>query len=284
MTLQESSSGQQASAETQTPAEPATDSSASGASAFASALAQQIDGDDAADKKAAASDEGKASESKKAAPGDLSALAERLGVKVEDLYSVKVPASAGREPMTIGQIKDKFAQWDSLEADRLALSERQVKADREQVARNDEVRELLSMIPKEQLNKEVLERAAARVVQRRQQATAELLASIPEWKDEARRAADLKEISTSLKGYGIPEHFAASITDPGIMRFLRDAIRREAQVNKALEAVREVKRTKPVVQQASGSAPRIPQQQQSRNTLKPLTGRERFSAALNNSR
>jgi hypothetical protein len=185
--------------------------------------------------------------------------------------------------MTIGQIKDKFAQWDSLEADRLALSERQVKADKEQVARNDEVRELLSMIPKEHLNKETLERAAARVVQRRQQATAELLASIPEWKDEARRAADLKEISTSLKGYGIPEHFAASITDPGIMRFLRDAIRREAQVNKALEAVREVKRTKPAVQQASG-APKIPQQQTPRSNLKPLTGRERFSAALNNSR
>jgi hypothetical protein len=258
------------------------DDVSSGANDFAAMLAKEVEGDEAG--KTGDDKTGKPGETPdKVTPQDLAAIAERLGVKVEELYKVKVPASAGREAMTIGQIKDRFTEWDSLEADRLALSEERVQeAARVQAAR-DEFKELIAIIPKQHLNADALQAAARRLAQRGEQERAALIESIPEWKDDAKRNADVAGISESLKAYGLPASFVHSINSAGLLRFIRDAVRREAQVRKALEGVRKVQK-KPTAQTQGTGAPRIGAQQGSRQTLKPVSERERFSAALHNSR
>src|SRR5262245_39518371 len=97
---------------------PAVEHKQSGASGFAAALAK-LEKDGAGEKpvgsaggESADGDDksGEPRKSVKATPEDLGALAQALGIKVEDLYKVKVPATGGRDAMTIGQIKDKFAE------------------------------------------------------------------------------------------------------------------------------------------------------------------------------
>jgi hypothetical protein len=277
MTSAESSSAQQDS--TPETAQAEADAS-SGASSFASILAKEI-----GDEGAKSADSGKPVEKDaKVTPSDLAAAAERLGIPVEELYKVKVPASAGREAMTIGQIKDRFTEWNSLEADRLSFSESQIQEKASIQQAKDEFKELLALIPKEQLNTANIQTAARRLAERHQAEGAKLLADMPEWKDEAKRTEELTAMEKALAGYGLPPKFTDSIRSAGLLRFIRDAVRREAQVRKALEAVRKVPK-KPAPQQTNGGAPaRIGQQTPSRPALKPVTERERFTAAFDKHR
>ncbi len=279
MTSETSSSEQQ----DQTPVNPADspDDVSSGATDFAAALAKEVDGDEAGKTGDETGKPGK--EPEKVTPQDLAAVAEKLGVPVEELYRIKVPASAGREAMTIGQIKDRFEQWSSLDADRLALSEAQVAENARVQAARDEFKELIAIIPKQHLNTDALQAAARRLAQRGEQERAALIEALPEWKDDAKRNADVAGISESLKAYGLPASFVHSINSAGLMRFIRDAVRREAQVKKALEGIRKVQK-KPMAQTQGNGAPRNGAPNNSRPTLKPVSERERFSAALHNQR
>lgn len=262
----------------------------SGASGFAAALAriqEEEGGDDpvvSADGESVNDDEsGKPRKSGKATPADLNALAESLGVKVEDLYKVKVPATGGRDAMTIGQIKDKFAEWESLETDRIAFDHSKVKVEADLEQAKEELRELIAVIPKEHLNKEALARVAGKLVERSRAQKAQVAAMFPEWKDESVRTAQLGEIETHLSGYGFSkQRIAALSSDPLMLKFIRDAAKRERQVAKALEAVKKTPVSKQTQQPGTRQAPRNSQPQQ-RSTIKPTTERERFSERFNRS-
>lgn len=262
----------------------------SGASGFAAALARiqkEEAGDEPADSSADGQsieeeESGKPRKSVKAAPADLGALAESLGVKVEDLYKVKVPASGGREAMTIGQIKDKFTEWESLETDRIAFDESKVKQEADFELAKQEIRELIAVIPKEHLNKEALGRVAAKLVERNKAQVGQVAAAFPEWKDEAVRTAQVADIENTLAAYGFSKQQAQTIRDPRLLKLIRDAARRERQVTKALEAIKRAPANKQTQQPGSRQAPRQTTQSQ-RPSSKPTTERERFTQALNRS-
>lgn len=248
---------------------------------FAQALAQEVGDEEELGSTGNEGAPGERGEKPKAKPKNLNELAERLGVEVSELYDVAVPAGHGREAMTLGSIKDRYDSWAALESDRLALTETRVQQEAELTRGRAELQELLSMIPRDKLlNTEVLQRVAARVAERTKAQDAQVLAVIPEWKDEAVQTAERGEIAKLLEGYGLTAPEVKAIRNPGLVRFMRDAMRREKQVRAALAQVRQVKR-KPVQQQtvATGS-PHRQQQPGERSQLKPQTGRERFSEVL----
>jgi len=215
----------------------------------------------------------------KTKPKDLNALAERLGIQVSELYDIVIPAPGGREPMKLGQLKDRYESWNALEADRLAFSETKVAQEAELQRARDEVRELLSIIPRQHLTQEMLQRAGQRVAARNQALDAKLLEVVPEWKDAERRSADTKALAEMLAGYGFNEHEVKAIRDPRLVKFMRDAQRRAEQVRKALEAVKK-QPTKPTTPNVARGAPRRPASPDARSPLRPQSGRERFSELL----
>lgn len=279
MTLPQSSGEQPGKSETVT--------SKTGASAFAAALAAEI-GDEDQDKPGEtgddeSNDEGKpAGESrKKAKPASLEAVAEALGLEVSDLYAVSVPASGGREAMTIGQIKDRFAEWDTLEAERLAFSESRVEQEGTLARAKQELQELFSLIPKDKLqNVDVLRQVAARVAARNQAQEAEVLAAFPEWKDPATKSAQRAELAKMLEGYGYAAAEFAAIRDPRLLKFIRDSYRREQQVKAALAKVRPLQKRPAGSSSPGGSAAPAREERATPSPLKPTTGRGRFLTEL----
>lgn len=253
---------------------------AGGRTAFAQALAQELATDEPAD----TGDEGtsgKQGESRKQpVPKNLEGLAERLGIEVSELYSIVVPAGHGREPMTLGKLKDRFGDWASLEADRLAFSEERVQKEAALTVQQQELRELLSFLPKEALKPELFQKAAARVAERNKQLDAQVPALIPEWKDETKRTADQTAIAKMLEGYGLTAPEVKAIRDPRLLKFMRDAMQRAELVRKALEAVKVPPRKQQQQQAPRGAPARQQQEQQNRPSMKPVSGREQFSAAL----
>lgn len=267
-----------------------TEPKVSGASGFAAALARiqteeegggaQDNGD--GDGSEELDESGKPRKSVKAVPADLGAMAEALGIKVEELYKVKVPATGGREAMTIGQIKDKFAEWASLETDRVAFDESKTKAEADLELAKQEIRELIAVIPKEHLNKEALARVAAKLVERNKAQGAQVAAAFPEWKDEAVRTAQVAEIEKTLSTYGFSKHEISAVKDPRILKLVRDSARRERQIAKALESVRKAPPNKPAQQPGTRLAPRNSPQNQ-KPPGKPTSPRERFTEVLKRS-
>lgn len=267
----------------ETPSSPESEGAAEssdGAARFAASLAEQVGDDDGESRDDGNKDggEGKPVD----VPGDLNALAQRLGVDVAKLYDVKIPAPGGREAMTLGQIKDRYTAWSALETDRLASEERiRVQESELEIARQ-EFRELLNVIPREALNKEALTRAAEALAGKRSVAQQRMTATFPEWSDAERRKADMAEMGKTLAGYGLSTRYLESVTDPGLMRFIRDAVRREAQVRKALESVRvEPRKKQASTGPARRAAPAAPANQGNGNRQRPMSERERFLARLN---
>jgi hypothetical protein len=233
---------------------------AGGRASFAQALAREVGDLDAEETAGDESKSGKGGEQPKGPPKDLNELAERLGVKVSDLYGMAIPTGHGREPLTLGKVKDRYDSWASLEADRLAASEERVRGDAELTRARQELQELMSVIPREQLlNKEVLQRVAARVAARNQALDAQVIEAIPAWKDETIQTTERKDITTMLEGYGLTAPEVKAIRDPRLVKFLRDAVRREQQVRKALASVQKV--TKKPQQQTNAAGAHGPTRQ-----------------------
>lgn len=283
MNSQASSNAQQT-AETETDLPTDGEDVSTGASDFASALAKLQQDDEAGDEDEAGDDDnGKPRESgKKVKLDSLETLADGLGIEVKDLYAIKVPGSGGREPMTIGQIKDRFERFSSLEADRLSLTEERVAQEAEFEQTRAELRELLAVVPKEHLSQEKLQAAAQRVAARNAADGKRLLQSMPEWKDQDRRDAEVKDIADLLGTYGVPASYIKTIRNPAILKFMRDAARREKQVREALATIKKVPKKKVAAVAPGRTAPRIAPTQHGnpKPGLKPTTERERFSAAL----
>ncbi len=265
------------------PADLNDDDSSAGANDFATALAKLAQDDEDADDNEGADENGAPRESgKKVKLDSLESLASSLGIEVKELYEIKVPGSGGREAMTIGQIKDRFTSFSSLEADRLSLTEERVNQEAEFEQARAELRELLAVVPKEHLSQEKLSAAAQRVAARNAADGKRLLATMPEWRDEDRRTAEVTDIANLLGKYGIPAVFVKTVRNPALIRFMRDAARREKQVQEALAAVKKVPRKKVVAQQTGRQPARIQSEQQRNQTPanKPTSERERFTNAL----
>jgi hypothetical protein len=173
-------------------------------------------------------------------PKVLSDVAATLGVKESELYSVEIPSSrAGEKPYTLGGLKDLAKQRDDFAVASLKLDEDRRTHEREKVSAEEELHEVLQLLPAEALTEAAMKKIRGRLETKRAAARAGILEAIPEWKEPTVRESELKAITEHLKGYGIPEGFILANLNANVLRFVRDSVQRAEKVRKALEAVEE---------------------------------------------
>lgn len=173
-------------------------------------------------------------------PKDLTAAAEALGLKVEDLYALEIPsAKQGEKPYTLGTLKDLAATQDDFSVRSLKLDSDRRTFERERVTAETELREIMANLPEDALKPEALKKLRAGIEARHAREREAIVRSIPEWADEAVRLKDLRDMVEHLKGYGVPETFLMEHFDHRTMLFVRDAMRIQKAVDKALSEVKE---------------------------------------------
>lgn len=170
-------------------------------------------------------------------PETMEVLSKRLGFKPEQIYSVKIPLADGAEPLTIGQLKDRVGELVDLETRETQFDQRRVRMEGELLRSQAEIRDLLSMIPKEHIKPEVVNKIRQRheanmAFERRQ-----TLEHIPEWRDEKRAGEDLQGMTDFLGEYGFDETFIASVHDHRALKFIRDMYLRDKRIKNALSKV-----------------------------------------------
>lgn len=179
---------------------------------------------------------------KQGKPKNLTDLAERLGVKVEELYAIEIPFGDNAEPKSLGDIKDAFAERDSFEVDRLAWEETKTKKEAEFLRSASELTDIINMLPKSAVSRELLEKVAskrAELVAREEKLT---VTAIPEWADEAVEDRDRVSMREHLNDYGFPANYLESVLDHRTLKFIRDATQRKVRIEKALAQVKTVKK------------------------------------------
>jgi hypothetical protein len=210
-------------------------------------------------------------------------LSKRLGLKPEQVYSVKIPLSDGAEPLTIGQLKDRVGELVDLETRETQFEARRMRAEGELMRSQSEIRELLGMIPKEHIRPEVVNKIRQRHEANMATERRMTLEHIPEWRDEKRAGEDLQGMIGFLGEYGFDETFIGTVHDHRAIKFIRDMYLRDKRIKAALAKVtipdskgyRSSAKTKK-------SATKPSQQQSTRRNVVP-DQRSRLAALFNQS-
>jgi hypothetical protein len=177
-------------------------------------------------------------------------LMKRYNLSPEQAYAIKVPMPQGAEPLTLGELKDRVGELVELETREAQFDQRRVKAEGELLRAQTEMRELMALIPKEQLTPAVLDKVRQKheaTMNRERQATLE---HIPEWRDEKRRTEDISGMIELLEDYGLGGTFLSTVVDHRALKFIRDSYLRDKRIK---EALARVKSGKPVTGQRTSS-------------------------------
>lgn len=181
----------------------------------------------------------------KGKPKTLADLAETLGLEVKDLYEIAVPFDTGNneaETRTLGEIKDAISDRDSFEVDRLTWEEDRQKAEAKILRSNQELQELVSMLPRSALSQDLLEKVArkrARLMETEEKLTRD---AIPTWVDDQVETRDREAMSEHLADYGFPANYLDQVIDHRTLKYIRDNMLRQKRIERALEQVKTVKR------------------------------------------
>lgn len=175
-----------------------------------------------------------------AKPKDLNGLAEKLGLKVADLYAVEIPsAREGAEPFTLGKLKDLAAEHDAFTLRQLNFEQGVQRKESELNRLQGELKLLMSGLPQEALKPEVMDELRARYTEQVNLERAKLLKSVPEWNDEDAEEKDRAAMGEHLVDHGFPKGALDRITDSALLKYVRWNMLREKQIAKALEEVSE---------------------------------------------
>lgn len=173
------------------------------------------------------------------APVDsLDGLMKRHKMTPEQVYALRVPMPNGAEALTIGELKDKVGELVGFEQRVTQFDLRRIEQEGQLLRAQQQVQDILSMLPPEAIKPEVLKKLRDRQegVARRERAAT--LDAIPDWRDEDRRLQEIEGINEMLSDYGFDESFLPTVVDHRAMKFIRDMFLMRSRIKKSLELVR----------------------------------------------
>jgi len=175
-------------------------------------------------------------------PKTLNELAERTGIKVEDLYAIEIPASEdGGESQSFGSLKDLAASESDHAGRELQLEERRVKFGHDQAKARAELEIVLKSLPEGAIKPEVLAQARREREVMLDREAVRVLDVIPEWSNDDIKRADLVGIGEHMEQYGYEKGHVDQVADHRMLRYMRDNFKRMKLVEKALSGVKPVK-------------------------------------------
>jgi hypothetical protein len=221
------------------------------------------------------------------APVDsLDRAIKKLGITAEQAYKIKVPMPDGVEPMTLGTLKDRVGEVAELEYRELQFDQRRRDSEGELLRAQNEIRELMQLIPREQLKPELIDKVRKQhnaTMTRERQLTLE---HIPEWRDEEKRVAELEGMTELVQEYGFPAEFVSTVVDHRALKMLRDFYRMDKRIRAALANVETPNSRSQRPSGKNGKGPQNPGKSPSnsnrRNGAVP-TQRQRIDALFNKS-
>lgn len=169
-------------------------------------------------------------------------LAKAVGVDKAKLYDIQVTLKDQKTNVSIGQLKDAYQDQEDITFREIEWGERRAKEEQEMSRARSELEVLVSLVPKESLKPEQV-KAASKIVQAQlDRAKADLIRRVPEWEDAEVMKSEGTKINEYLADYGIK---LASIRDPAVIHYIRNAWKQDTRIKAALEKIRKTETNTP---------------------------------------
>lgn len=199
-----------------------------------------------------------ATSGKGAKPKKFNELAKAVGVELDELYALEIATAEDGKPVTVQALKDHFAKRSEFSVSQLKWNEDRERQQGELARANTELRELLAAIPRDKLDKSVLERVQAKATENEKRERGRTLTVIPEWRDAATMKQELAGMGEWLEDFGFPSGYLATVVDHRVFKMMRSSWQRDVRIKAFLEQA-EKEPTPPVGKsKPSGAAPRKP--------------------------
>lgn len=175
-------------------------------------------------------------------PRSIAEVAERLGLKVEEVYELEVPLTGDGQKMTIGRLKDSISELKAFEGHKLAFEEEKVKFENGATRAKDElstiVKRLKDVIPPQHFES-VMKAGRDEYTAKLNEERAKVFEFIPEWQDKDTLAKEVEEINNFLEPYFGKKAFS-QFNNAKMIKLLRDTTKRELRVRQAIAKMTEV--------------------------------------------
>lgn len=172
----------------------------------------------------------------------MAELAEKLGLKVEDLYNIEVPMMGDGQKMTIGQLKDSITEVKTFEAGKLAFEEEKVAFEQGSLRAKEEMTTILNklkeVIPQkhfETLMKAGLQEHSQKLNEQKKK----VFELVPEWSDRDVLSKDVGDINSHLEPY-FGKNALGQFNNANLIKYIRDNMKRQQRVDSALKKMMEV--------------------------------------------
>lgn len=202
-------------------------------------------------------DDGEAKPGKGAKPKKFNELAKALSLELPELYALEIATAEDGKPVTVEMLKDHYAKRTEFSVSQLKWNEERERQQGELARANTELRELLAAIPRDKLDKSVIEAVKAKAAENAAREEKRTLQVIPEWRDAAVKKQELAAMGEWLEDFGFPSGYLATVVDHRVFRMMRSSWQRETRIKAFLEQA-EKEPTPPVGKSKPGSAPRKP--------------------------
>jgi hypothetical protein len=173
----------------------------------------------------------------KAKPEMFNDLAEAHGIKLDDLYKLKVTTADG-ETVTIEELKSLQTKQDDIVLRDLEFEETRAGKEGQLRQAQNEISEIVAALPAGTIKPAMLDKLRAKNVARVELEQSRTLTAIPTWSDEPTRTSDMKGMTTHLERFGFPSDYLGSVVDHRMFVFIRESHLREQRIKNALERVR----------------------------------------------
>ena len=166
----------------------------------------------------------------------LQDYAKRTGVKIEDLYELKL--SSGQ---TLSEFADRSKDLNKLDVSVTEQSRKEAEFASKQLEFNQAVADWAELVQRGENTPQALQNLQAQREQQLDRARLQTVELIPSWSDPAVMAQDKKQIGDFLSHFGFSPSDTENINDPRTYAMMRHVMTLESRFQDALSKVEKVK-------------------------------------------
>ncbi len=153
-------------------------------------------------------------------PQTLADAAEKLGMKIEDLYALDVPMRDGVEPIKLGALKDFARQSADVAELTVELETQRSDFENSMIRAKQELQEVVNLLPN--VPDVLIEQARATITENQQREHSRLMEIKPDWKEPEVYQQARSDILEAVADYGFTRSDLDLVIDHRLTKLLHD--------------------------------------------------------------
>ena len=169
----------------------------------------------------------------------LAGLAERLGVKPDEIYKMQIPMRDDGTMVTLGELKDQAGKALDLDAMTVEIDERRTAFENDMLRSRQQLNDIVSLLP--EVPPALVERARAAQIEVADRERNALLEVMPAWRDDAVYQSARDDILAAVADYGFQRFDLDAVVDHRLTKLLHDFAGMKKRIAAANAKAKEIR-------------------------------------------